>query len=262
LLRGFLKPMVAVGFVAGLILLGGDLSSTAITGWVIFGLAFVGGVRLRYLFIVLLAGLVMAGTAIKLSPERISRITSYRNPEEVQATDGYQLWHSQLALGSGGWRGLGFTNSRMKRYYLPEAHTDFIVAIIGEELGFLGVASLVILYAGLMTSAFWLAALAPDREGMLICTGVALLLGLQALVNVSVVSGFCPTTGVTAPFLSYGGSSIVASLLGIGLTLSVSRISEQEFREAHMQAGSNDMASEPLYRQRLRASARRQQRKT
>ncbi|MCF7855870.1 MAG: FtsW/RodA/SpoVE family cell cycle protein [Candidatus Pacebacteria bacterium] len=230
--RGFLKPLGAVGLVVALILLGGDLSTTAIAGCTVGALAFIGGVRLRYLVLITILGLSLAIGAIASSEERISRITSYRNPESVQQTDGYQLWHSQLALGSGGWTGLGFTQSRMKRYYLPEAHTDFIVAIIGEELGFVGVAGLVVLYLGVVAAGLWMAVLAVDREGALICCGVALSFGLHALINISVVSGFCPTTGVTAPLVSYGGSSIVSTLLSMGLMLSVVRVAEQEHAKA------------------------------
>ncbi len=246
--RGFLKPMGATGIAVVLILLGGDLSSTAITGSVVFGVAFIGGTRLRYLVLVAIAGLITAGTAVMLSPERVSRITSYRDPEPIQDGDGYQLWHSQLALGSGHWTGLGFTNSRMKRYYLPESHTDFIVAIVGEELGYSGVLALIILYSAVMVSAFWIGGLASDREGTILCSGIGMLFGLQALVNISVVSGFCPTTGVAAPFISYGGSSMVASLLGIGLLLSVSRISEQE-QQREAQANHQPMP-QPQLRQR------------
>jgi cell division protein FtsW len=222
--QGFFKPMAAVGVVGLLILLGGDLSTTAITGGMVGILAFVAGVRLRYLLLIALAGIVLGVAAIRISPERMARITSYRNPEAHQQDEGYQLWFSQLALGSGGWRGLGFTNSRMKHRYLPEAHTDFIVAIIGEELGFLGVAAVLVLYIFLTLSTLWIGILAPDREGLLLCCGVALSFGLHAFVNIGVVSGFLPTTGVTAPLISYGGSSVVGALLEVGLVMSVSRV--------------------------------------
>jgi cell division protein FtsW len=222
--QGFFKPMAAVGVVGMLILLGGDLSTTAITGGMVGILAFVAGVRLRYLLLIALAGMTLGVAAIRISPERMARITSYRNPEAHQQDEGYQLWFSQLALGSGGWRGLGFTNSRMKHRYLPEAHTDFIVAIIGEELGFFGVAAVLVLYIFLTLSTLWIGILALDREGLLLCCGVALSFGLHAFVNIGVVSGFLPTTGVTAPLISYGGSSVVGALLEVGLVMSVSRV--------------------------------------
>jgi cell division protein FtsW len=226
--RGFLIPMaVGVGVIA-LILLGKNLSIAVITGVVVAALAFVAGVRVRYLAALVVLGLVALALLIKADPERWRRVTVYRNPEKYQEGEGYQLWTSQLAMGSGGVRGLGFTNSRMKQFYLPEAHTDFIVAIVGEELGFLAVGLLIVAYGLLMAAAFWIAALAPDRQGILLCVGLGLSLGLHAFVNIGVVSGFGPTTGVTAPFLSYGGSSMMNSLICIGLLLSVSRTSERE----------------------------------
>ena len=226
--RGFIIPLLPAGLVLGLIFLGKDLSTTVITGAVVFLLAFIAGVRLRYLMLTALAGILFFAIVLHTSPERMRRFTTYDCPEEHQQAEGYQLWSSQLALGSGGARGLGFTNSRMKQLYLPEAHTDFIVAIIGEELGFVAVCSLILGYCLLVVAAFWIAALAPDRQGALIGAGVGLSIGFHAFVNISVVSGFCPTTGVTAPLLSYGGSSMLASLLGIGMLLSVSRVSEDE----------------------------------
>lgn len=225
--RGFLTPMSAVAVVTFLILGGGDLSTTAIAGCVAFGVLFIAGVRLRFLALACAAGLVVAATAVAIKPQRISRVTSYRNPEQVQTGSGYQLWHSQLALGSGSWRGRGFTNSRMKRHYLPEAHTDFIVAIIGEELGFVGIALLIVLYIALLAAGFWIACVAADYEGTLLACGITMALGLQTLINVSVVSGFSPTTGVTAPLLSYGGSSLVTTLVALGLLLNILRIAEQ-----------------------------------
>ncbi len=245
--RGFLKPLGAVGIVTGLILLGGDLSSTVITGGIVFCASFIGGIRLRYLLPVALGGLVLGAAAIHLSPERTSRVTSFRDPEAVQQGAGYQLWHSQLALGSGGWRGLRLTYGRIKRDYLPEAHTDFIVAIVGEELGYLGVATLMALYLGLTGTAFWLAALARDREGIIVCSCIGVTFGLQSFVNISVVSGFGPTTGVTAPFLSYGGSSMIVSLAMIGLLVGVSLRSElaAETWDASDERGGSDRQPPP-----------------
>jgi cell division protein FtsW len=254
--RGFLIPMVAVGVVTLLVLLGGSLSVTAITALIVFLLAFVAGVRLRYLVPIALCGALLVAGVVSFARrelerdnqdvraalasgvparaegvrsgggERLRRIKAWLAPELYQETDGYQLWHSQLALGSGGWRGLGFTESRMKKKYLPEAHTDFIIAIVGEELGFVAVALVLGAYACLTLCLLGLAAGAPDREGALICTGMALAIGLHACVNLGVVSGLLPTTGVTAPFISYGGSSVLASGIGLGLALSVARVSE------------------------------------
>ena len=236
--RGFLRPMLAAGSILGLIFLGKDLSVTVITGTVVFVLAFVAGVRLRYLTLLAAAGLILVLLALQSSPERMRRLTVYRAPEEAQHREGYQLWNSQLALGSGGWTGLGFTRSRMKQFYLPEAHTDFIVAIVGEELGYLAVASLILTYCLLLATTVWIAVLAADRQGLLLASGVGLSIAVHAFVNISVVSGFGPTTGVTAPFLSYGGSSMIASLLGIGLVLSVSRIGELEAVRQALQGGA------------------------
>ncbi|NOY83101.1 MAG: FtsW/RodA/SpoVE family cell cycle protein [Kiritimatiellaeota bacterium] len=220
---GFFIPMFRTGLVIGLILLGRNLSVTVITGAVAMTLAFVAGVRLRFLAVGVLAGAAIVCVTLWLSPNRSGRLDTFRDPEKYAKDRGYQLWHSQLALGSGGLTGQGFTSSRMKQYFLPEAHTDFIMAIVGEELGFLMVAIILTVYLALAGTGFWLAAHAPDRTGMLVCTGVSTSLAVHAFVNLSVVSGFSPTTGVTAPFISYGGSSILACFLGVGLLFSVAR---------------------------------------
>ena len=172
-----------------------------------------------------------------LGEARAKRIFCWLDPEEQAKTvvlengkktggGGYQLWMSVLALGSGGWTGLGFTESRLKMFYLPEAHTDFIVAVIGEELGFITVLVLILFYVLLIGTCFWMATLAADKEGCLICVGLGASFGLHAFFNIAVVSGFMPTTGITAPFVSYGGSNVLASGIGIGLLLSVSRYAE------------------------------------
>ena len=151
-----------------------------------------------------------------LGEARAKRVFCWLDPEEQAKTvinedgkksggGGYQLWMSMLALGSGHWTGLGFTESRMKKFYLPEAHTDFIVAVLGEELGFIAVLVLILLYVLLVGICFWMASLAADKEGTLICAGIGASFGFHAFFNIAVVSGYIPTTGITAPFVSYGG---------------------------------------------------------
>lgn len=226
--RGFLHPILLSGVILGLIFLGKDLSMTVITASIVFVIMFVAGVRLRYLLVLAAVGIGFFALVLHTSEERMRRMTVFRDPERLQQTEGYQLWHSQLALGSGGAAGVGFTRSRMKQYYLPEAHTDFIVAIVGEELGFVAVLGLILLYCLLGAAVFALAAGTEDKTGILVCVGTGWALCFQAFVNIAVVSGFGPTTGVTAPFLSYGGSSMLSCMIGVGLLLSISRVSEQE----------------------------------
>ena len=232
--RGFVVPLLCCGAVIGLIFLGKHLSTTLITGSIMVVMMFVAGVRLRYLIGLAALGLCFVALVVSISSEHRRRVTTFRDPEPLQQGEGYQLWHSQLALGSGGWAGLGLTQSRMKQHYLPEAHTDFIVAIVGEELGFMGVASLIGLYCLLAVSIFAMATLAQTKSAVMMCVGIGWALTFQAFVNIGVVSGFGPTTGVTAPFLSYGGSSMLGCMVSVGLLLSVSRISEQEALEQRL----------------------------
>jgi cell division protein FtsW len=233
--RGFLVPLICCGVVIGLVFLGKNLSTTMVTGSIMVVMMFVAGVRLRYLLLLAAAGLIFFGTVVMLSEEHRRRMTTYRDPEPVQQGEGYQLWRSQLALGSGGWFGVGFTQSRMKQYYLPEAHTDFIVAIVGEELGFAAVAGLILLYCLLGGSIFAMASLVKAKGAVLTCVGIGWTIAFQAFVNIGVVSGFGPTTGVTAPFLSYGGSSMLSCMAAVGLLLSVSRFSEQDVQVGELQ---------------------------
>ncbi len=233
--RGIVLPLGTAGFVVFLILLGRDLSTTTITATVVAAVSFTAGIRLRYIALVGVAGTLLVLMLIAATPERMSRLMTFQDPEAHQFDEGYQLWASQLALGSGDWRGLGFADSRMKQRYLPEASTDFIVAIVGEELGFLAVVSLIATYFVITGCILVIGCFAADRLGLLLCIGIGLLFGVQALVNISVVSGFCPTTGVTAPFVSYGGSSMLAGMLGIGLVFSVLRDIEENQTEESLQ---------------------------
>jgi cell division protein FtsW len=226
-LRGFIYPSIPIGVIGALIIAGGSLSVTMITGTLVVGLLFVCGIRMRYLITMGAVGVGMFVAMINIFPERMRRITSFLDPEAVAQGEGYQLWNSLLALGSGGPYGQGFTESRMKLEYLPEAHNDFILAIVGEELGFLGLCAVIILYLAFLYGSFKVAAEATDYRGMIIATGLGLGICLHGMVNIGVISGAFPTTGVTAPFLSYGGSSMLSALVSVGIIMSVARETER-----------------------------------
>lgn len=225
---GLVRPLAAAGAVTLAILLGGSLSVTLITSLVILAMLFVSGIRLRWFLLFGLTGVLLITTVLIVSPTRMARVTQYLHPEDNKEGGGYQLWAGMLALGSGNWHGVGFNRSHMKEKYLPEAHTDFIMAIVGEELGLVTVLGVIVMYLVLIGAAFAISMLAGDREGMLLAFGIGVAMGTQAFVNLAVVSGFLPTTGITAPLISYGGSSMVATWAGIGLLASIARHAHRE----------------------------------
>lgn len=227
--RGVLAPVFVCGSFLTLTFAGRDLSTTVIIGAIVGAMLFIAGMRLRYLFGLFLLGCVCVVLVLASSPIRRKRVDDYLSQRDQGGRGGNeQVLQAQMAMGSGGKAGLGFTQSRFKRLGLPEAHTDFIVAIVGEEAGFLGVTAVLLAYVLMSWGIFWIASQAADPFGHLICIGVGLLVSLQSFINVSVVSGFCPTTGVTAPFLSYGGSSMISCLLCVGMVMSVSRVAQRE----------------------------------
>ncbi|MBE6376136.1 MAG: cell division protein FtsW [Lentisphaerae bacterium] len=210
-----------VGGIVGLIFWGDDMGTSVLVAAMAFCAMYVGNLRLRYFIIpVVLLPLVVAYIKY-FDPMRWGRMTIFLDPEKYQRAGGYQLWNSLMALGSGSWHGLGLTDSRLKANYLPEAHTDFIIAIIGEELGFIGVMTVIVCYILWGYFAFRIVMTARNRMGMLL--GCALTLGVmfQAIINLGVVSGMFPTKGMPAPFISYGGSNMVCSLVAVGFLVSV-----------------------------------------
>ena len=221
-IKNLLYPLAICGIVLFLVLLGKDLGSTLLLATVIWFILFVAGVKFRYIFPPLL--LIPLGLPIlKLySKIRWDRITSFLAPEHFQQSTGYQLWLSILALGSGSWTGLGFAKSRMKAQYLPEAHTDFILSIVGEELGFIALFILVLLYTAFFVLAIYISTRAKDKEGMLLGFGASSMIALQAIINIGVISGMFPTKGMPAPFISYGGSNMIVCLISAGLLVSIS----------------------------------------
>jgi cell division protein FtsW len=206
----------------GLVMLGKDLGTTVLLSSVFLFVLFAAGVKLRYILpIPILAGPVLFFLIKNFDKMRWARLTSFMDPESNQVDEGYQLWHSLLALGSGNWLGVGFTESRMKANYLPEAHTDFILSIVGEELGFIALCLVMVAYMAFVYFAVRISSKARTRQGMLLGFGLTCIIAMQSIINIGVVSGAFPTKGMPAPFISYGGSNLVMCLAATGLLLSV-----------------------------------------
>ncbi len=216
-------PVLIGGMVTGLIFLGHDLSTTVVTAMTFGILMCLAGAKLRYLLLLAVVGATMGYVAAVHNPERLSRITSFKDPEVVKEGDGYQLWHALMAMGSGSMTGVGLTQGIMKDGYILEPHTDFIMAVLGEELGYLGVLGVLSLYLAFMVLVLLIGSYSRTREGMLLCSGVAFLCAIQGVVNIGVVSGWGPTTGLTAPFISYGGSSMLSICMCVGLVFNECR---------------------------------------
>lgn len=221
--RGVLAPMAVVGLFAGLLLLEPDMGTAVVLTLLLFGLLFLGGARFSHLLVLGLVLLAAAYTLIMQSDYRRRRLLNFLDPWKDSADTGFQLTQSFVALGNGGWFGVGLGEGRQKLFFLPEAHTDFVLALVGEELGFLGTGLLIALFAILIVKGFKIAGQAPDAFGRHLACGITLLVGIQVLINMSVVSGLMPTKGLTLPFVSYGGSSLIVSLVAMGILLSISR---------------------------------------
>ena len=220
---GFLPPVAVVGLLCTLIVVEPDLGSSVVLGLVLLGMLYLGGARYRHLLGMGLLVVPVVGGLILKSPERWERVVSFWNPWQDSTGSGYQLVQSFLALEHGGVFGVGLAQGKQKLLYLPESHTDFVLALVGEELGLIGTTALLVLFAVLVLKGFRVAAQAPDLFGRHLALGITLLLGIQVLMNAGVVSGLLPTKGLTLPLVSYGGSSLLTSMMAIGVLLSVSR---------------------------------------
>lgn len=163
------------------------------------------------------------GLTFFLKPYQLSRITTWLNPEQYALTTGYQIIQALTAFAAGGFWGVGFGNSKQKLYWLPESHTDFIFAVIGEELGWIGCILVIGLFWTLIHRGLVIASRCPDMYGKLLAVGITFSIGFQAFLNISVATSFLPATGVPLPFISYGGSSLMVSLWMIGILLNISK---------------------------------------
>lgn len=220
---GYLPHVLAAAAVAGLCLLQPDFGSAVMLGLITLVLLVTAGARFRYIIPSVLVAVPLAYTAIVYSPYRRARFEAFRAPFEHLQTGGYQLAKSQLAFGTGGLTGVGLGDSKQKLFFLPEAHTDFIAAVIGEELGLFGMALLVGLFCLVFLRGLRIAFQARDNFGAYLAVGLSMFVALQVFVNLAVTVGLMPTKGLVLPFISYGGSAMLVNCGAIGILLSVSR---------------------------------------
>jgi cell division protein FtsW len=222
-LRWAVPILLVVGSVSILILFQRDLGTMMVIAATVFLLLFVAGVRLKHLLIGAGVTGLAAFTMIMGEGYRRARLFSFLHPWSDPQNTGYQIVQSLIALGSGHLVGVGLGASRQKWMYVPNAHTDFIFAILGEELGLLGELAVLALFGALLWAGIRIALRAPDTFGRLLAGGITAWLGLQAVVNLGAVTGIMPITGVPLPFVSFGGSSLVVSMGAVGVLLSVGR---------------------------------------
>lgn len=225
--HGFMPPMIMLGLSVGLILLQPDLGTAVSIAVVTYIMLFVAGIRLFHLVPLLISSLPALGVTILMKPYRIKRFLAFFNPWQDPQGIGFQIIQSYIALGSGGFFGVGLGQSRQKLFYLPGAHTDFIFSIIGEELGLIGTASIVILFIIFIWLGFKVAKRSREMFGHLAALGIVLMIGLEAMINIGVATGSMPTKGLPLPFISYGGSSLIFNMMGVALLLNIAKYSEK-----------------------------------
>jgi cell division protein FtsW len=214
--------IVTVGLTS-LIVIEPDLGSAAVLVGVVLTIVFAAGLSYRYLFGAALVLLPVLAAFLLGSSWRRRRLMAFLDPTLDPLGDGYQILNSLVAVGSGGWFGKGLMNGIQKLYYIPEPHTDFILAVIGEELGLVGTTVTLVCFAVIAWRGLRASLVAPDRFGALLALGLTMMMVLQACVNMSVVVSLLPTKGIPLPFVSSGGSSLLANLVAMGILLNISQ---------------------------------------
>jgi len=229
---GLLAPMVGLGVILLLLMLEPDFGTTALLGAVGMAIMFAGGTRFTYLSVAGLLGASAFVAAVLFNPERIERVFAFLFPEKYPDA-AHQVVQSKIAFIGGGWFGRGLGNSMQKQAYLPEAHTDFIFAIIGEELGFIVTALVVLLFVAFFVCGMIVSYRAIDRFGKLLAFGLTMMIGLQAAINMGVVTGCLPTKGLALPFISYGGTCLLISVSSVGILLNIANPTEENHTDSH-----------------------------
>jgi cell division protein FtsW len=209
--------------VAGLIVKEPDMGTAVVIVLVVVTLLFAAGLNYRYLFGAMVLMLPVATLLVILEPYRLQRMLTFLDPSKDPLNTGYQINQSLIAVGSGGWLGKGLMAGVQKLFYIPEPHTDFIFAVIAEELGLIGTTAVVICFAVLCWRGLRASVLAPDRFGALLALGLTTMVTVQAFVNLSVVIGIAPTKGIPLPLVSNGGSSLLITMVSMGILLNISQ---------------------------------------
>ncbi|KHE92776.1 MAG: putative lipid II flippase FtsW [Candidatus Scalindua rubra] len=222
--RGFVVPIILVGVVSLLILKEPDFGTAMFISMISFVLIMVGGTRIVYVIFTMIASIPHVYQIMHNIPTyRHNRLLAFLDPWKDPMGIGYQIIQSWIALGSGGVVGLGMGESRQKMFFLPMSDNDFIFSIIGEEFGFIGTTCIIVMFALLTWQGIRVCKDAPDVFGFFLSLGITISLGLQAAINIAVVTGSIPTKGLPLPFISTGGSSILLSMLGIGILLNIAK---------------------------------------
>lgn len=220
---GILPFVGILGVIVGLLVLEPHFSASIIIVAIGAVMMFLGGVRLGWFIAALTAAGGGIAVLLMLFPYASTRIMTWRDPFSSSSDEGYQIVQSLYTIGSGGLSGLGLGGSRQKYLYLPEEHNDFIFSVVCEELGFIGAAAILCLFALLILRGYWIAMHTRDRFSFLVCAGVTTLLAIQVILNVAVVTNLVPCTGISLPFFSYGGTALLIQMAEMGLILSASR---------------------------------------
>lgn len=224
--RGFLPILIILGLVCLMILKQPDLGSSVLIASIVLIMIFVGGAKFTHLFSLVLLALPALYLLVVRVPYRMRRILAFIDPWQDSLGVGFQLTQSQIALGSGGLFGVGLGKSMQKLFYLPAAHTDFILSIIGEEFGLVGTLIIVLLFIILILQGARIAKRITNPFGYYLSIGIVSMLALQSVVNIGVSIGAFPTKGLPLPLISYGGSSLIFNMLSIGLLLNISRMED------------------------------------
>lgn len=227
-MQGIVVPLAVVSVLLVLIGLEPDLGTPALIFTVSILMLFIAGVRTKALLGALALAVPIVAEELWRKPYRRARLLSFLHPFENIRGTGYQLSQSILAVGSGGWLGKGFGASKLKLMYLPTPHTDFIFPVVCEELGLIGAAVILGLFAAILIKGMRIARAAPNLFGTLLASGISISLALQAFFNIAMSIGLLPTKGIPLPFFSYGGSSLLSTMLGMGVLLNISRQTRAE----------------------------------
>lgn len=226
--HGFFSPMAVTGLVAGLVLIEPDMGTSVSVLVIGFGILYVAGTKIKHLASIAAGMVPVLSLAVLYKPYRVKRMLTFFNPWSDPAGSGFQLIQSFIALGSGGAFGVGLGQSKQKLFYLPESHTDFIFSIIGEELGFLGAALVLMLFAVLIWFLLKVSYKIKEVFASRVVFGISIMIAFEVIVNIGVSIGMLPTKGLPLPFISYGGSSLVSHMAAMGLIFNMARRMETE----------------------------------